>query len=321
MNSGKLRIVKSHSSNITQAEAAKIRSVAKKLVSNSASAKPVSPHVASIAAPDSMAELIIQRERKQAQYFVEKLGESIGLDMILVPGSTFTMGSPEDEPEHENDEGPQHEVTVSDFLMGRYPVTQAQWRFVAELPQIKQELKPKPSQFEGDNRPVEQVSWDDAVEFCERLSVHTRREYRLPSEAEWEYACRAGTTTPFYFGKTLTTELANYDGNGTYNDGPKGEYRKETTPVDQFGIANAFGLCDMHGNVYEWCVDHWHGNYEGAPTDGTAWLSEGAQSRERVIRGGSWDLNPRYCRSAYRFHASPDDRYYDFGFRVVCSAP
>ena len=268
-----------------------------------------------------MAELIIQRERKQAQYFVEKLGEAIGIDMILVRDGTFTMGSPEDEPERSDAEGPQHEVTVSNFFMGRYPVTQAQWRFVAEgLAKVEQDLKPNPSGFEGDNRPVEQVSWYDAVEFCKRLSAHTRRNYRLPSEAEWEYACRAGTKTPFYFGKTLTTELANYNGDYTYNDGPKGEYRKETTPVDQFGIANAFGLCDMHGNVWEWCADHWHDNYEGAPTDGTAWLSEDDQSN-RVLRGGSWYIIPRSCRSAYRLNATPDYTNDRIGFRVVCSAP
>jgi formylglycine-generating enzyme required for sulfatase activity len=266
-----------------------------------------------------MADLVIRRERKQARYFVEKLGE-IGLDMILIPGGTFVMGSPEDEPERSNYEGSLHQVTVPQFFMGRYPITQAQWQFVAGLPEVAQALQPNPSNFEGANRPVEQVSWHDAVEFCDRLSVHTSRTYRLPSEAEWEYACRAGTTTPFYFGKTLTPELANYDGNSTYNDGPKGEYREATTPVDQFGIANGFGLCDMHGNVYEWCQDHWHDNYEGAPPDGSAWLTDDAGSA-RVRRGGSWGNDPRYCRSAYRVYLYPGDAYNVIGFRVVCVAP
>ncbi|MFM9160298.1 MAG: formylglycine-generating enzyme family protein, partial [Dolichospermum sp.] len=128
---------------------------------------------------------------------------------------------------------------------------------VAALPQVNQELKPNPSRFKGDgstlltnHRPVERVSWHDAVEFCARLSNYTKRPYRLPSEAEWEYACRAGTTTPFHFGETMTTDLANYNGNYTYGDGSKGVYREETTEVGSFKIANEFGLYDMHGNVW-----------------------------------------------------------------------
>jgi formylglycine-generating enzyme required for sulfatase activity len=158
------------------------------------------------------------------------------------------------------------------------------------------------------------------MEFCARLSAHTDRPYRLPSEAEWEYACRAGTTTPFYFGNTLTTEVANYDGNSTYADGLKGEYRKETTSVDHFGVANAFGLCDMHGNVWEWCQDYWHDNYEGAPSDGSAWI-KGGNSDLRILRGGSWLYNPWDCRSAYRDYNEPGYVNSFIGFRVVCSAP
>lgn len=168
-----------------------------------------------------MAELIIQRERKQARYFVEKLGEAIGIDMILVPGDTFVMGSPEDEPERSDDEGSQHEVTVSNFCMGRYPFTQVQRRFVAEgLAKVRQELKLEPSNFKGDKRPVEQVSRYDAVEFCDRLSTHTSLEYRLPTDAEWEYAYRAGIITPFHSVETITTDLANYDG----TDDPDGKW-------------------------------------------------------------------------------------------------
>jgi formylglycine-generating enzyme required for sulfatase activity len=280
--------------------------------------------------------LTLRRTPRTAQGFVEPLlsvGEALPLHMVLVPGGTFPMGQTEaekaeltrqvgeeDYKKYYGRELPQHEVTVPQFFMGRYPVTQAQWGAVADLPQVKRELNTDPSRFKGDNRPVEQVPWYDAVEFCARLSAHTGRSYRLPSEAEWEYACRAGTTTPFYFGNTLTTEVANYNGNFTYADGPEGEYRKETTPVDHFGIANAFGLCDMHGNVYEWCQDHFHSDYKGAPTDGSAWI-EGRNSERRIRRGGSWDNNPGYCRSAYRFYGGPADRFNSYGFRVVCSTP
>jgi formylglycine-generating enzyme required for sulfatase activity len=270
----------------------------------------------------SMAELTLRKERKQTRYFTEPLADGLGLDIILVTGGEFEMGSPEDEPERSPNEGPQHPVTVPTFCMGRYPITQAQWRFVAALPPVEQDLDSDPSHFKGDTRPVEQVSWHDAVEFCARLSIYAKRTYRLPSEAEWEYACRAGKKTPFYFGPILTVEIANYNGNYTYNNSPKGEYREQTTPVDHFGIANAFGLSDMHGNVWEWCQDHWHGNYEGAPIDSSAWLDQDAgESARRVIRGGSWFNNPRYCRSASRDDGYPRETDINIGFRVVCLAP
>lgn len=270
-----------------------------------------------------MANYTLHRRPATAQYFTEPLlklesGE-IPLDMVLVTGGTFMMGSPEDELERSDNEGPQHEVTVSPFFMGRYPVTQAQWRLVAALPQVERELNPDPASFKGENRPVERVSWYDAVEFCKRLEQETGRPYRLPSEAEWEYACRAGTKTPFYFGKTLTTELANYNGT-SYSDGPGGEAPGETTPVDHFGIANIFGLCDMHGNVFEWCQDTWHESYKDAPTDGSAWIEGGNESR-RVVRGGSWIDGPRACRSASRHYFPPDNANYSVGFRVGCGAP
>ena len=268
-----------------------------------------------------MATLTIQKEQKTAQYFCEKLGNAIELDAILVRGGDFLMGSPETEENHRDSESPRHPVNVRSFFLGRYPVTQEQWRIVAETyDRVNIELKPDPSNFKGAKRPVEQVSWYEAQEFCDRLAQKTKRPYRLPTEAEWEYACRAGTTTPFYFGNTISTELANYDGNYTYANGVKGEYRKETTPVDHFDIANAWGLCDMHGNVYEWCQDHWHDNYEGAPEDGSAWLTDKLDA-PRVRRGGSWDDDPRICRSAYRSYINPADRYNNLGFRVSCSAP
>jgi formylglycine-generating enzyme required for sulfatase activity len=198
------------------------------------------------------------------------------------------------------------------------------------MAEVDRSLDADPSRFKGDQNPVEAVSWNDAQEFCARLSQHTRRFYRLPTEAEWEYACRAGTTTPFHFGETITTDLANYRGmddeslgwSGSYGDGPKGEYRQQTTPVDRFEIANAFGLCEMHGNVWEWCEDHWHGSYKGAPVDGSAWVDpDAAEDASRLLRGGSWYDNPRYCRSASRNFIVAGSRDDTYGFRVVCVAP
>ncbi len=268
---------------------------------------------------EEITEWVIREQTREAQKLVESLNEAVTLEMVLIPPGEFMMGAARGEQGSDSSEQPQHKVTLQEaFLMGRYPVTQEQWQAVAALPQISRELKAEPSSFKGDKRPVEQVSWEDAQEFCARLSQLTEREYRLPSEAEWEYACRAGTTTPFHFGETIATELANYDGNYIYGAGVKGKYREETTEVGEFP-ANEFGLCDMHGNVWEWCEDDWHENYEDAPTDGSAWLS-GASS-PKVIRGGSWDLNPFYCRSAYRDFDTRDNRNDLFGFRVVCVAP
>ena len=270
-----------------------------------------------------MPKIIIHEYERTAQYFIEDLGNGIQLEMVMIPNGTFMMGSPktkETEEGSRDNERPQHQVTIKAFCLGKYQVTQAQWKAVAAFPQVNRELKPDPSKFKGANRPVEKVSWEDAVEFCDRLSRHTKRQYRLPSEAEWEYACRAGTTTPFHFGQTITTDLANYNGEYSYGQGLKGVYRKETTKVGSFGVANNFGLYDMHGNVREWCQDHWHNNYEGAPTDGSAWLDNKEDDNERLLRGGSWDNDPAYCRSAYRYHYHLlDHYYYKLGFRVVCS--
>ena len=254
-----------------------------------------------------MPDLVAHRERRQTLYVTEPLGADLGLDMVIVPGGSFLMGSPQGKRE-----GPQHLVTVPTFLMGRYPITQAQWRFVAGLKQLNQTLKPDPSYHKGDDRPVEQVNWDEAMEFCARLSAYSGRDYRLPTEAEWEYACRAGTTTAYHYGDEITPDLANY---GVKSNG--------TTPVNHFAHANGFGLSDMHGNVWEWCLDHWHENYEGAPTDGSAWLSEPDENL-RVLRGGSWNDDPRNCRSASRVINLRDYRgLIDLinGFRVVCVAP
>src|SRR5919202_1557272 len=172
-----------------------------------------------------------------------------------------------------------------------------------------------PSDFKGEKRPVEKVSWDEAVEFCNKLSQKTRKTYRLLSEAEWEYACRAGTTTPFYFGNTITPDLANYNGNDPYGAAPKGLYRQQTTDVGSFP-PNSFGLYDMHGNVWEWCSDTWHEDYNGAPTDGSSWET-GTLRNTRVLRGGSFFCRAVACRSAYRVRELVDCGFTIMGFRVA----
>ncbi len=263
------------------------------------------------------AEADYQQRLGRAQAFVENLGNGVALEMVQIPGGSFLMGSPAGEESRSDDEGPQHPVTIQPFLIGKFAVTQAQWRSVAGLPKINRDLDPDPSHFKGANRPVEQVSWEEVVEFCERLSRKTGKQYRLPSEAEWEYACRAGTTTPFHFGETITTDLANYCGNYTYGSGAKGKYREQTVDVGSFP-PNAFGLYDMHGNVAEWCLDPWHDSYQGSPVDGSAWI-EGGDSFYRLLRGGNWNGSPIFCRSAFRARHAPGEGHYRRGFRVACS--
>jgi formylglycine-generating enzyme required for sulfatase activity/serine/threonine protein kinase len=261
---------------------------------------------------------VTERRQGQSRDFAEDLGGSVTLDMVEITGGTFVMGSPKSEANRFNDEGPQHQVSLLSFYLGKFEVTQAQWRVVANLPKVDRGLNPDPSRFKGDNRPVENVSWEDATEFCARLSSKTGRTYRLPSEAEWEYACRAGTTTPFAFGQTITPEFVNYDGNYPYGSASKGTYRVQTTSVGGLGVANAFGLYDMQGNVMEWCADPWHESYSGAPTDGSVF--QGGDAGRRVLRGGSWYSLAYGCRSANRTRISPDYRNDTVGFRVVMAA-
>ncbi|NJK46934.1 formylglycine-generating enzyme family protein [Candidatus Gracilibacteria bacterium] len=269
------------------------------------------------------------RYRSSSRYRVEDLGREIVLEMVAIPGGTFCIGSPQTEEGWHSSQSPQHLATIKPFFIGKYPVTQTQWQIVAALPKVKQDLNPNPANFLGEDRPVEQVSWYDAIEFCARLSQQTGYDYRLPTEAQWEYACRAHTLTPFHFGETITTDLANYSGvdweymgkicsKGSYGAGPKGCDRRETTPVGSFQVANGFGLYYLHGNVREWCADYWHDNYEGAPIDGSAWIT-GGDSNKRVLRGGSWNVSPKKCRSAYRVKFDPNASLYDIGFRVVHS--
>jgi formylglycine-generating enzyme required for sulfatase activity len=257
---------------------------------------------------------VIARAKRKSYFFVEALDNEIKLELVEIPAGEFIMGSPETEGDH--DERPLHKVMLKSFFMGKYQITQAQWRVVANWPKVARDLNPAPAFFQGDDLPVEQIFWLDAQEFCARLSKHSGRNYRLPSEAEWEYACRAGSTTPFAFGETITAKIVNYDGSSPYGLAPQGMYRNKTVPVGSLGIANRFGLYDMHGNVWEWCLDIWHDNYAGAPNDGSAWQSDGNDSL-RILRGGSWDYVGYGCRSAFRDRGKPELTSPFNGFRVV----
>ncbi|MEM7595115.1 MAG: bifunctional serine/threonine-protein kinase/formylglycine-generating enzyme family protein, partial [Cyanobacteria bacterium P01_A01_bin.83] len=240
-----------------------------------------------------------RRHQAKAKYITLELENNITLDLVGIPGGKFAMGSPETEPEREVEESPVHSVSIRPFLMGKYPITQAQWWAV---------MGNNPSRFaESDTanckKPVEKVSWSDCNQFCQQLSQLIGREFRLPTEAEWEYACRGKTLSPFHFGSTISTELANYNGEDSYGIGAEGENRQQTTDVDLFS-ANQYGLYDLHGNVAEWCADTWHHSYRNAPTDGSAWVGNNPKEL-RVLRGGSWLHLPGSCRSAQRLKSSP----------------
>ncbi|MEM7793055.1 MAG: SUMF1/EgtB/PvdO family nonheme iron enzyme [Cyanobacteria bacterium P01_C01_bin.118] len=250
---------------------------------------------------------VIETLEKEADFFTEDLGDGVTLEMVRIPGGTFMMGAAEGEEGASEDEYPQHKVTVPEFWMGKFAITQAQWQAMAKLKRIGRDLESDPASFKGAQRPIECVSWEDTEEFCKRLSKKAGKDYKLPSEAQWEYACRAGTRTNFHFGPTITTDLANY-----------GYSQSKTTEVGSFAIANSFGLYDMHGNVWEWCLDGWHENYKGAPSDGSEWKSN---DEKKVLRGGSWYDRPGRCRSAYRYGNARDFHLGNIGFRVVCFPP
>ena len=226
-----------------------------------------------------------------------ELADGTNITMVWIPSGSFEMGSPDDEDDREGDEGPVHDVTFEDgFWMGKYEVTQSQW---AEI----MDNNPAHDYGVGDDHPVYYVSWNDIQGFEERLE----EGFRLPSEAEWEYACRAGSETRFYWGDDNNyNEIGDYavyrdnDPNGTAEVGTK--------------RPNAWGLHDMSGNVYEWCEDWYHGNYNGAPDNGDSWVDDGSY---RVLRGGSWSRNPSRCRSAYRIGDYPGNGHGYVGFRLV----
>lgn len=272
-------------------------------------------------------------DERRIEVIVEELalGGAGSLNLVAVEGGVFEMGASNAEAlaarrelQHAaaatalrwiQEEQPRRSVTVSAFRIGVTPVTQKQWEAVASLPKARIDLDPQPSSFQGSDHPVERVSWYDATEFCERLSATTGRTVRLPSEAEWEYSCRAGVGSPFAFGETLTPELATYQYSEKFALGPRVASPDQTTAVGSHGVSNAFGLFDAHGNVWEWCRD-WHARdtysttavvNPWGPCSGTA----------RVRRGGSWRTPPVFCRSAARFSAPPGFRNNDTGFRIV----
>lgn len=250
---------------------------------------------------------VVARTRHSAEQFTEEIGRSVSLDMIIIPAGTFQMGSRQ----HEGnpDEHPQHFVTIKSFMMGKFLVTQGQWKaIVGKLP---------PCRFKGASLPVERISWEDAQKFCKRLSKKTGRNYRLPSETQWEYACRAGTTTPFSFGETLTSDIANFNGEHIFKDEPRGLYFHSTSEGGKFP-PNAFGLYDMHGNLMEWCADNWIDDYRMSLRDGSDYQM--IDNPYRVVRGGSWHDNPQLCRSAARIRVAQSDAEEYIGFRVVCDS-
>jgi formylglycine-generating enzyme required for sulfatase activity len=253
-----------------------------------------------------------ERRRGRAQQFSERLGKRAILHMVQIPGATFTMGAPASDAGGSHFEWPQRLIAVPPFYLGKTPVTIDQWRAV--MGASPPAMKGLNNKFKVSGRqPVVSVSWREAEALCTQLSRMTRRAYRLPTEAEWEYACRAGTASPFAFGESITREVANYDGDYLRLLGQD----CATNPVGSLGVANAFGLFDMHGNVWEWCRDCWHASYEGAPIDGSAWLSDADQGT-RVLRGGSWSGQARYCRAAARrFGGHPRVRSREIGFRVA----
>ena len=253
--------------------------------------------------------------------------------MVVIPAGEFTMGSPKKEKDRFDFEGPRHRVTITkSFAVSKHEVTRGQYAVFAGLTEHSpiggcwifdgSEWKEsdthswrEPGFVQGEDEPVVCVSWEDAQAFVGWLSRETGQEYRLLTESEWEYAVRAGTTGPFHFGSTISTDQANYNGSYTYGNGRKGVNRRSTVPVGSFP-SNKFGLHDMHGNVLEWVENCWHSDYSGAPTDGSAWTSGGNCSR-RVLRGGSWSFGPRFLRAAVRGRDGTGVRSNFIGFRVA----
>ena len=235
-------------------------------------------------------------------------------EMVVIPAGEFLMGSSKKEVGHRDSESPQVDVRVAKFALGTCAVTFAEYDAFCEATGRE---KPKDRDRDSGDQPAINVSWHGAQDYCAWLSERTGAAYRLPSEAEWEYACRAGSTGPFWWGDTITPGEANYDGSFAYNNGETGEYRQRTLPVRSFS-PNGFGLYQVHGNVLEWCEDDWQGSHEGAASDGTARVfDQDRKIQSKVVCNGSWSRFPRNCRSAFRFNDEPGDQISGIGFRVA----
>ena len=236
-------------------------------------------------------------------------------EMVVLPAGSFVMGSPKAEPDRGPEEGPQHKVTVArPFAVGKFEVTFAEWEACAADGGCKSNANPGDEGWGRGRQPVINVSWDDAKEYLAWLSRTTGKTYRLLTEAEWEYAARAGTTSPFSTGATITTEQANFNGTETADGRRDGKFLERAVEVGTYA-ANPWGLHEMHGNVWEWVEDNWHDDYKGAPSHGGAW--RGGDATMRVLRGGSWYKVGLDLRSASRFRDLPDYRSADVGFRVA----
>lgn len=238
---------------------------------------------------------VVCEQRREVQTFIESLPKGAFIEMVEIPAQIATVGSPLIEKGRMPDEEKPRKVAFESFFMSQHPISQSQWKAVTLLPQIKRTLDPTPSCFTRLDNPVEQISWLDAVEFCNRLSAHTQRSYRLPTEIEWEYACRGGTQTPFCFGEVLTNELANVRGSAGC-----------TTPIGSFVIANPFGLYDMHGNVSEWCLKDSYDEFE---------IEE--LRYQQPTKGGSWRSALALCRSATNIMFASQTKSSDVGFRII----
>ena len=320
----KARVAEEDQRRVQQAKAAAAyRAEQQRTRAENAAVTPAQPIVEVIeAAPEPESEPGILRDR-----FLD--GSGYGPALVEVKAGRFQMGSPEHERKKAIEAGsqlawleretPQHWVGIERaFGLGRYPVTVGEWRrfVLATGWRAQGEVNwAAPGFRQTDDHPVVGVSWDDAQKYVSWLSEQTGQRYRLPSEAEWEYACRAGAKTAFSFGDSIDTSRANYDGNYSYGGSPTGVFRQGTTPAGAFA-PNRWGLYDMHGNVWEWVQDVVHDNYDGAPRDGIAWEEGGDQGR-RILRGGSWLYNPRYLRSALRNGYSSVLSNDIVGFRVV----
>ncbi len=256
----------------------------------------------------------VTKSKATAECFVPDIGGDAVIQMVAIPAGKFLMGAPQTEAGRGNDEPQPQEEQVAAFYISRREITQKEWRLVATtLPQVAIPLPADPSTFKGDARPVENVSWLETEEFAARITKRTGRSFALPSRVQWEYSCRAGTASPFYFGETITPDVANYNAEVGYGKGPADGKPTETTDVGKFSSANQFGLDDMHGNVWEWCEDEYAPDESQRSSSGTT----GTGLTRRALRGGSFTSLAVDCRSASRYALQETQRQPDVGFRLV----